>query len=404
MRATYADLIELIDDAKEAAATLQDLMDEVVDEYNGTDGELATLKEELERCNSIYNNLKQEQKGLINKEAFENVYTKLNFAYFFIEAVNDLKVAEKNAESAIMIDVLKTIYAGADTQLKALVDVQYAELIALEETYAEDLRDYADEIAVIIEDIDALYGKVATLDEELVALRDKYKTLNKSYKDFVKAATEFNGDWESLDKLVETVKKDVEVKLVELQTAIENLEISLKCEIDKAKANAIKDAKDYTDALANGAVKDNADAIAENLADINTIKELIGELPAEFQGDLVAYVDAAEADALKAAKDYVDGVVAALKSGEIKANADDIAALEAVVDALDDTYATDAQLAAVKAALEKLIADGDKDIKADLEAAVAKLNKTITIITIILAIVSAACVGAIVYIFLKKRA
>lgn len=284
-------------------------------------------------------------------------------------------------DTVINFYVVKSIYESLSDPQKALVVVETGyttretlELIEVKVLDADNIININDIVGKLGElegAIDALSGRVDTLDEELVSLRDKYKTLNKSYKDFVKATTEFNGDWESLDKLVETVKADVAVKVLEIETAIADLEDSLKCEIQKAAAKALADAKAYTDALANGSV-------ASNAADIATNKAAIAAAQAE--------VDALEL--VVAAIDFID-------EDEL---ADAIAAAKAEIKNVTD--ALDAAIKAEKAEREA----ADAAIKADLKAAVAKLNKTITIITIILAIVSAACVGAIVYIFLKKRA
>ena len=139
--------------------------------------------------------------------------------------------------------------------------------------------------------------------------------------------------------------------------------------VDGSVAKALKDAKAYTDELANGAVKTNTEAIATltsnattegsvkyevaqavtNLIDgapaaLDTLKELADYIAGDETGagGLVAEIDAnakaiellnnteATTGSVKAtAKSYADAAVKSLTEGAIKTNADAIAALDA---------------------------------------------------------------------------
>ena len=206
--------------------------------------------------------------------------------------------------------------------------------------------------------------------------------------------------------------------------------------INAAKQAAIDAAKEYTNELADGAVADNADAIASNLDEINKIKALIGTLDSQDASVAAAIarlevaIETAEANAITAANGYADGLKAQLEKllySEEEGKEGDIvkilAELEVLADAIDtlDTKTSEA-LATAKTELEGKIntlktelegkinaekaerEEADVAIKADLEAAVAKLNKTIVTITVILGVVSLALAGCVVFIFLKKKA
>ncbi len=377
-------------------AALKALEDEMNRLLAVAEGELNTIETEMKASQVAYNAFVAAGHEVnVDYAAFEAKLARLDFAKYFAQAVNTIaaRVADEiyTFDDALMVDVLKAVYIASAGELQKLDDVvaAKAKLDELELVYDEkdllDIDSVEDRVAELEDAVDALGGADKVLGDELDTLRDKYKTLNKSYKDFVKAANEFNGSWESLDKLVEQVKADVSVKVLEIETVIADLEDSLKCEIQKAAAKALADAKKYTDALANGSVANNAADIATNKAAIAAAKAAADKAQKEVDAlelvvDAIDFID----------EDELAAVIADAKA-EIKNVTDALAAADA---ALADAIAKEE--AARKAA--------DEAIKADLKAAVEKLNKTITIITIILAIVSAACVGAIVYIFLKKRA
>ena len=102
---------------------------------------------------------------------------------------------------------------------------------------------------------------------------------------------------------------------------------NIKTDIAGVKTTAtenLAEAKGYADqqvnALANGAVKENADAIAEIKDEANgilaTAKGYTDGQVSNAKTELQVYADQAEADALKAAKDYVDAEISAITGGE----------------------------------------------------------------------------------------
>lgn len=102
---------------------------------------------------------------------------------------------------------------------------------------------------------------------------------------------------------------------------------NIKTDIAGVKTTAtenLAEAKGYADqqvnALANGAVKENADAIAEIKDEANgilaTAKGYTDGQVSNAKTELKGYADQAEADALKAAKEYIDEEIAAITDGE----------------------------------------------------------------------------------------
>ena len=384
----------------------------------------------IEALNSRYNAITLSQQKLVdNYDAFQGAYSKLNFKTFFGNAVAKLtdEVAGDvyTAEGAVMIDILKALYAGAGVELQKLAADEYEDLLEVIAAYEEAnaLVDYATLKAELVAIIDELKnGQVATNATNIATNAGKIATL------------------EGKVSTLETTVAGIDAKYVdnaELQTAITEVK-GLITDITKdggllatAKQAAIDAAKAYTDELANGAVADNAAAIAQNIADIEALEAAIGDLGANTT--VVDEIAAAKQTAIDAAKVYTDGLITevkglitALKNTEVKANADaiakevadraaEIARLEGVMatdtELSDAIAAAKAEIKAVTDALDAAIkaeaaerAEADAAIKADLEAAVAQLNKTITIITVILGVVSLGMAGCLVFIFLKKRA
>lgn len=412
---SVADVKALLDTKQKASDdALKALEEEMIRLLAVAEGELNTIETEMKASQVAYNAFVAAGHEVnVDYAAFEAKLARLDFAKYFAQAVNTIaaRVADEiyTFDDALMVDVLKAVYIASAGELQKLDDVVAAKvkLDELELVYDEkdllDIDSVEDRVAVLEDAIKALDSTYAT-DEELATA---VKTLNEQISAVKKFAEELKNN--------SATKEEMKAAYEELYNKILGVDEyfgKLVAEVEKTLKNSIEivDAK---------AVK-NADDIKVIFADIEAIEKLIGVVP---EGStVVAEIAAAKAAAI----DKAEELVAALNDKLYKAEEGDIVKINAelvsineTIAALDSTYATDAdvaeKLAALKTELETAIADAiakeeaarkaaDEALKADLKAAVAKLNKTITIITIILAIVSAACVGAIVYIFLKKRA
>ena len=140
----------------------------------------------------------------------------------------------------------------------------------------------------------------------------------------------------ALSALVEQIKAEDAKVLAASKTYAENLGVNY--DQSGAAATALKDAKDYTDLLANGAVKNNTDAIAKLNGDANTdgsVAKVVSDAKALIDAD----IDAVEAKADKNAEDIAainnatTGILA-----QAKAYTDaEVAKVQGEVDALE-TY------------------------------------------------------------------
>ena len=373
----------------------------VINQLNADIADINALPEitpdKLDLINDIeyrYQTIHQTQRDLIDATAydtFKNAYNKANFQKFYSDAVAKLE-AEVNAnvytkEGATLVSVLQSLYIASSAELQGLVAVDYKKLGTIADKYvAADPSAYA--IAKLQAMDKELAEKIANLDTKLSA-------------DIAKVAD----DLEDLGLNVSSIKKDFDERIRKNAKALEDLEKALH-----SKVNDILDIKIPEAIKAEAEIRDSK---------INALNDMINDLAADLEdakiqikADYEAAIEAAiDAIYAKITEEYtaVDNAIKAdlaAKVAELKAKDvaidETIAALDAAVKAAD---------AALKAAIEKEAADreaADKELENKLnaleekfDAEIKTLNTKLLIASIILAVFTAALIGAVVYIFLK---
>ena len=353
-----------------------------------------------------YDALHSTQQALVYSYAdFQVAYSKLNFTTYFGQAVAKLdKEVKENvftAEGAVMVNILQSMYASAGTELQGLVAEDNKILTAISEKYDAaqslvnyaslkvELEKYADDKAAEL--VNALKdGDVKTALDKIAAIESTMATDAELTAAIDAAKSEIAGN-------IATLKSDLEaaisaLKTGDVKTALDKIAaIESTMATDTELANAIKALKDTE-------IKNLNDALSlakSELAD--SIKDVSDDL------DAAKIAISAEIDA------DIATAITALKNGDIKDINDKIASIDELYKAADAEI--QASITAKYNELKGLIADlkadmeaADKAIVEKLEAAVAGLNTTITVITVILSVVCAALIGCVVYIFIKKRA
>lgn len=380
-------LTQRISWAKESAAKLTETMDAL--NKNDLD-DLSELEAGLVLCKDVYEAYDDTMKSWVDAKVYADFmvkYNRLNFANYFEAAVKALDEEVKNdvytADGAIMIDVLKTIYIGALEELQNLSKVKTAyktlvEVIepAYEKANVISLKGEIEKIYAVIDNLTGATDFGAFVTEINGKVEGIEKALSEEIAKLVAADADFA---KALNDAIEAAKKDLTATK---EAFAKQLEEEVKVAITTAKEAAMG----YVKELKDTEVKANTDAIAKEVADriaaIEALKTALEKADADLADEIADAIADAQG-ALEAAEDALEAAIAAEKAAREEA---------------------DAQLKAAIEAAEKARKEADAAAKAELEDAVAKLNKTITIITVILSVVSVACAGALVYIFLKKRA
>lgn len=331
--------------------------------------------EAIEELNTSYNSITPSQQALVtNYDAFQGAYSKLNFKTFFGEAVKKLDTEVKAGvytdEGAIMIDILKSVYAGAGVELQKLAAAEYETLKIVIAAYAGKdvkLTNYATLKEEIQGIIDGLYDGKG--DNDIATNAANISTLTTNLGKLTSWLTTYADLVEDLEETFINVT-ELETALSPIKTNITDI-TKVGGLLDDAKQAAITAANGYADGL-----KAQLEKLlySEEEGKEGDIVKILAEL--EVLADAIDTLDTKTSEALATAKTELEGKINTLKTElEGKINAE-------------------------KAERE----EADAAIKADLEAAVAKLNKTIVTITVILGVVSLALAGCVVFIFLKKKA
>lgn len=388
---------------------IDQMINSYLDKYYNEDPAIKPEVGEYEKIKSLTDALHETQHSLLSRYSGDKSFAGLGqdklMAEQLVAAIVKLNSTVDVTEDTVAnYHVVRAIYESLSASQKGLVNVSSLGY-ASTEAALDAIKVKLDKAEIIsIKDLQAAVDALGGADEQLKA---EFNKLNNQIDAVKKFAEELKNN--------SATKEEMKAAYKELYNKILGVDEyfgKLVAEVEKTLKNSIEivDAK---------AVK-NADDIKVIFADIEAIEKLIGVVP---EGStVVAEIAAAKAAAIAKAEELVaalnDKLYKAEEGDIVKINAE-LVDINATIAALDSTYATDAdvaaKLAALKTELETAIANAikaeadariaaDEALKADLKAAVEKLNKTITIITIILAVVSVACAGAIVYIFLKKRA
>ena len=242
-------------------------------------------------------------------------------AYVDAKAATEASAAQSAAETAAA-NALSTAKSELEGKIDAKVaqtayDTKVAELAQADTTNLQAAKDYADGLDA------AQKTAFETADS---AINDKIgevaegKTVVQMIADAQSSATYDDAELRGL--------------IGDNADAISAMDAAYKT----ADTQVLTDAKDYTDALANGAVKSNTDAIA-------AINDVNNGILKQAQ----TYADQAEADAITAA----EAKVTELANGAVKTNTDAIAAL-------NDTYVSESEMTSFKATNSEAIADAKK--------------------------------------------
>ena len=179
-----------------------------------------------------------------------------------------------------------------------------------------------------------LEGKIATdvaaAIAEVVANAPEDLDTLKEIADYI--ASDKNGAAELSNRVA-----DNEAILAGYKTVSESGEkviTTVKSDIATAKSEAIADAKDYTDELANGAVKANTDAIAIINGTVET-EGSIAKAKADAEADATSKANTAEQNA----KDYADGLVKDAEGNSLFDAAGSASTAESNVNAYTDALA-----------------------------------------------------------------
>ena len=198
--------------------------------------------------------------GMIDK-SLESYSTTEQMNSAIATATTDMATKTEVAETYETIANVAAVKSELEGKIATDVAAAIAEVVANAPEDLDTLKEIADYIASDKTGAAELSNRVA--DNE--AILAGYKTVS-----------------ESGEKVITTVKSDIAT----------------------AKSEAIADAKDYTDELANGAVKANTDAIAIINGTVET-EGSIAKAKADAEADATSKANTAEQNA----KDYADGLV-----------------------------------------------------------------------------------------------
>ncbi len=333
--------------------------------------------------------LTDSQRALIktNVGAFKQIASDKAMADELANAIETLyNSKEITSDSVVQYYIIKTIYEGLNGSQKALVviDVENGNVEKAFETIATNLDPVDYDFATII-------GRIAALEERY---------------------TDAEVDGAITTAIASALTKDDGVIKLALAQVLTDAKAYVNEEIAKLSQDG-------------GAIKVNAEAISAAVGRIQSLESAVNALDNTYATDAqlssaIAALSGADGAITKAkeaaiekAKELVkelnDKLYDATEGDIVKIKADIVKIKADIVDIIEK-MATDEELTnAVKelegkiSAVEEAYKAADAQLKKDLQNSVAELKKSITIVTVILGIISAALAGCVVFIFIKKK-
>ena len=333
--------------------------------------------------------------------------------YVWVENVAvDGKYAVATSTNTIELAVGQVDYTKNIDEVKAALQ---AEIAALEETHGADVTALQERVAALEAAVaaldstyatdEALNAAVTTLNERIDGLSDEIEALANVYA----TIEALNAAKQELQEAINNNETDIEAKVAALtealekaQTALENAykaaDATLKSELEaliattKTELNAAIEKvksdlqKELADAVAklNAADKENADALAAAIEELNKAIEAAKKFATDEDAKLKEALEKADAAldaAIKQVQDNLDKAVEDLNAAD-KENAD---ALAAAIEELNKA------IEAAQAAAEA----GDADIRNELASAKASLNASINAVARDLAAAKSSLMSAI---------
>lgn len=301
---------------------------------------------------------------------FAALYAPVGGEALYPQELKDAKAAYDTARDEIIANInkinadIQTITSPLTPELRALLDditERYNALCASQVSYIVDYTTVVEDTLGKIEKAEAVEAAISAINTEVL-----------------------------------TVDGSVQVKAI--RAMYENLEEEIKglvSNLDVLEAAEAAYAADDADILDIDAIKNDLD---QKIADLNAAKLALEQADATNKAELEGLISDLET-ALNTAK-------AALEAADTKLKGDLEAADIAII---EDLEAVEAKLDAAKAELEQTIADLEAELKAaddankaELQAEIDALRKSLTTATVILAIVSGLAFAGVVALFVLK--
>ncbi len=425
-------------------ADIQANIDEInaeIQRIKGVSVLTANDRASLANITSVYEAMHQSQKDLIveYEDVIAATLVRIQKAEFVEVAIAAINVDTLTIDGLVQVKAIRALYENLNDEIKGLV-TNVAVLEAAEAAYAADdaaIYDIAF-VKTALEAADkAIEDAYKAADDEINAL---ITALDAAYK---AADTALDTAYKAADAAIDAaykaadaqLKSDLEAADAAMKSAYESADADLQAKIDaldaayKAADKAIEDAYKAADAEINSTIADldaaykAADialkaayeagdaAVVEQLNGVKTALEaaIKAEEDARKAADAAmdaAYkaADAAIDAAYKAADTELDAAYKAADAAMKAAYEAADAALQAAIDAMDAAYkAADAALdAKVDAEIANRLA-AEKALEEKLMAEIKSLNTKLIVASVVLAVFTAALIGAVVYLFIGKK-
>ena len=390
--------------------------------------------DDIDTLKSIYNvyhtKLHESQQKLVKYDDFEPLYNRYVFAQNFDEAVQALYkdvFENKNFTSnvPVVVGILRSVYVSMNDEMKELI-TQYSNIQKIEDEYNKfveeggkvlNLTDAYKELNEMIKDIEDedfaaqikdVADELALLDADLDSAIVK---LNKAVADLETA----NGSITAINKAIE----DINTSLQGLTTSVGDIENDL-IRIEGKFDGLVKELREDVDGILAdiSSLKTTDQELLSKLGDLETALDTFKTLTDNRVGDI-------ENDLIDL-EDKFDGLVQKLRE-EVNGLLEDVSSLETMdqellsklgdletaldafknltnnhLDSLDaDVASLENDLEALKTAIEEKIAALEK-ADASLKNEIDSLRKSLTTVTVILSIVSGLALAGAVALFLIK--